>query len=33
MRLEYGVEKNVSLDGLSSGEVTKEIENLLNRTN
>ncbi|TIA87376.1 hypothetical protein E3P99_03211 [Wallemia hederae] len=30
---EYGLEKNVSLDGLSAGEVTKQIESLLSKTN
>ncbi|EOR02815.1 hypothetical protein E3P92_03164 [Wallemia ichthyophaga] len=32
-RFEYGLEKNVSLDGLSAGEVTKQVETLLSKTN
>ncbi|TIC00444.1 hypothetical protein E3Q17_02190 [Wallemia mellicola] len=30
---EYGLEKNVTLEGLSAGEVTKQIEGLLTKTN
>ncbi|TIB78618.1 hypothetical protein E3Q22_02552 [Wallemia mellicola] len=32
-RFEYGLEKNVTLEGLSAGEVTKQIEGLLTKTN